>query len=122
MHLAPLPDDPLTDHQPLQRWPSPPQVVVRSKDEWRKGGTLDKALTRACRSGRFGEATPMLYRAVFSDAVLGVAFGYGLNLYDPDRKANLKTIYLFQFGGLNNCQVLTMPNQDPRVQGVGGGR
>jgi hypothetical protein len=64
----------------------------------------------------------MLYRAFFSDGTLGVAFGYGLNLYDPDHKANPSLIYLFQFDGLNNCQVLTIPNQDARVQGAGAAR
>jgi hypothetical protein len=97
-------------------------VVVRSKAEWRNGGTLDKAATAACRSGRLGEITPMLYRAVFSDDVLGVAFGYGLNLHDPDHKADPKKIYLFRFDGLTSCQVLTMPNPDPRVQGLGATR
>jgi len=118
-HLAPPPEgDSATDHPPVVRWPSPPQVVVRAKTGWRQGGTLDKAATAACRAGRFGERTSMLYRAVFDDDVLGVAFGYGLNLYDPDHKADAKTIYLFRFGGLTSCQVLTMPNPDPRVSGA----
>jgi hypothetical protein len=122
MHLVPIPDDPLRDHPPLQRWPTPSQVVVRSKSEWRLGGKRDVAATSACRAGRFHEITPMLYRAFFSDGTLGVAFGYGLNLYDPDHKANPSLIYLFQFDGLNNCQVLTIPNQDARVQGAGAAR
>ncbi len=121
-HLVPLPDDPLSDHQPLQRWSVPTQVVLRSPGEWRKGGRRDAAATMACRAGRFNERTPMLYRAMFSDGVLGVAFGTGLNLYDPDHKADPKAIYLFQFDDLNNCAVLTMPNQDPRLQGGGATR
>jgi hypothetical protein len=118
-HMVPVPDvaEPGNDRLPPMLWSKTPQVVMRSSVGWRKGGKVNKLLTLACRDGRFGERISMLYRAVFKDDVLGVAFGHGLNLYDPDHRADRATIYLFRFGGLNDCQVLTMPNPDPSVQG-----
>lgn len=115
-HLKPPPDDnPNFDIHPPQRWPKTPQVVIRAKSSWRKGGTLDRALSNACANHRFVEIVPMLFRAVFEDDVLGVAFGHGLNLRDLDRKAKIDKIYLFRFGGTTGCEVLSLANPDPRV-------
>ena len=57
----------------------------------------------------------MLFRAIFSDDTLGVAFGHGLNLYDPDHLAKNDLIYLFRFAGTTACEVLTRKNGDARV-------
>jgi hypothetical protein len=112
-HLPPLDGDGAgSDRLTVQRWPKPAQVVIRDKDEWRKAGTVNKDLSLACRAGRFTERLPMMYRAVFPDDVLGVAFGHGLNLKDLDHKAKGNLIYLFRFGATNACVVLTKPNPD----------
>ena len=121
-HLRPPPDDdPNFDLYAPQRWAKTPLVVMRSKAEWRTAGKLDRALSNACAAHRFLEIIPMLYRAVFVDDVLGVAFGHGLNLRDLDRKAKPDMIYLFRFGGTTGCEVVTMKNKDPAVSPPGAG-
>jgi hypothetical protein len=113
-HLTPPPSDaPTSDNTAPQLWPKRPQVVLRAQTPWSKGGKIDRALSEACRNGRFRERTPMLFRAMFTDDVLGVAFGHGLNLRDLDHKGRTDTIYLFRFGDSTACTVLTLPNRDP---------
>ncbi len=121
-HLPPVPENTLpgASQNPPLLWPKKSLVVIRDhKTPWRKSGKPDRALTLACSAGRFTEVTAGQYRAVFSDELLGVAFGHGLNLHDPDRRADPKTIYLFYQDGTNACQVLTRPNPDQRLQGAG---
>ena len=114
-HLAPPPDnDPHFEQNRLMLWPKKPQVVLRDrKKDWRKAGKPDKALTKACRAGRFHEREYLLFRAIYQDDALGVAFGHGLNLYDPDHKGKPEVIYLFWQGGTAMCEVLTTKNLDP---------
>ena len=113
-HLHPPPDDPPTaDQTALMWWPKKPQVVLRSKKEWHTAGKIDRALSQACSNHSFTERVYMAYRAVFADDVLGVAFGHGLNLFDPAHKAKPDQIYLFRFGGTTGCLVLTTRNLDP---------
>ena len=101
------------------RWALPPEVVInKPKDSWRKAGKFDKKLTDACSAGEFREYTPMRFRAQFQDDVLGVAFGHGLNLYDPKRQADRKQIYFFRFGESSGCLVLSTPNKDPQITGA----
>jgi len=116
-HLHPPPDDdPHFEDNRLLLMPKKPQVIIRDrKKEWRKAGKMDKALTKACRAGRFSEFEPLLFRAIYTDDALGVAFGHGLNLYDPDHKARADTIYLFWHGGTAACEVLTTTNLDPNA-------
>lgn len=123
-HLYPPPDDdPHFEQNRLLLMPKKPQVIIRDrKKEWRKAGKMDKALTRACRAGRFREFEPLLFRAIYTDDALGVAFGHGLNLYDPDHKAKPELIYLFWHGGTAACEVMTTTNLDPNaVPGSGSG-
>lgn len=113
-HLQPPPDDDpnFELYAPLW-WAKRPQVVLRAKTGWLAAGKIDRALSNACAGHRFIEIIPMLFRAVFTDDVLGVAFGHGLNLRDLDHKAKPEMIYLFRFGGTTGCEVLTMRNKDP---------
>ena len=69
----------------------------------------------SCRAGRFREREYLLFRAIYKDDALGVAFGHGLNLFDPDRKAKPEKIYLFWRGGSAMCEVLTTSNLDPKA-------
>ncbi|MEI6986129.1 MAG: hypothetical protein WCK65_08375 [Rhodospirillaceae bacterium] len=113
-HMRAPPDDVSGyDRQTPQRWYRPALVALRAKTEWRKAGKVDRDLSNACAAGRFKEVSPMQYRAIYSDDVLGVAFGHGLNLFDPERKAKPGSVYLFRFGGSTACQVLTTKNLDP---------
>ena len=113
-HLHPPPEDPPTFEQTAPMWwPKKPQVVTRANKSWRTAGKVDRALSQACSNHRFTERIFMLFRAVYVDDVLGVAFGHGLNLYDPDHKAKPELIYLFRFGSTTGCLVLTTKNLDP---------
>lgn len=114
-HMAPVPpggyDLPLAP--PVMRFPLPPQlVIVRTKEDWRKIGTVMKPLSDACAARRFREQLPKRFRAVFKGEVLGVAFGHGLNLVDQDRKADPRKIYLFRNGDSTACMVIAIDNQD----------
>ncbi len=116
-HMAPpAEDDPHFEQYRLMMLPKRPQVVARDKTkDWHKAGKPDKELTKACRAGRFHEREYLLFRAIYKEDALGVAFGHGLNLVDPDHKAKADTIYLFWQGGTAMCQVLTTANLDPRA-------
>ena len=123
-HLAPLPpggyDLPLAP--PLVHFPMPPQwVMVRPKEDWRKAGTFDKKLSDACAARKFVEKQGLRFRASFKGEVLGVAFGHGLNLYDPGKLADPKMTYLFRNGDSTYCAVLKMRNEDRAVSGAPAG-
>ncbi|MGQ9365576.1 hypothetical protein [Azospirillum sp. ST 5-10] len=117
-HLAPVPpggyDLPLAP--PVMRFPLPPQwVTIRSDEDWRSAGRIDKELSKACAERRFREMVPMRFRAVFGRDVLGVAFGHGLNLSDAGKLADPRMIYLFRNGDSTGCVVVAMTNEDARV-------
>jgi len=114
-HMPPLPpggyDLPLSP--PVVQFPLPPQwVTIRSKEDWRKAGRIDKKLSDACAARKFRQLLPMRFRAVFRTDVLGVAFGHGLNLVDEGKLADKKMIYLFRNGDSTACVVVAMDNQD----------
>ena len=101
----PQPDSNLPIAPPIVQFPLPPQwVTIRSNEDWRKAGKFEKELSRDCAALRFKEITPLRFRAYFKGEVLGVAFGHGLNLNDPERKADRKKIYLFRNGNTDVCQ------------------
>lgn len=105
---------------PIVQYALPSQwMTIRSKEDWRKAGTFEKELSKDCAALRFGEIEPMRFRAYYKGEVLGVAFGHGLNLRDPGKKADRKKIYLFRNGDSTNCTVQSMDNQDPRVNSAG---
>ena len=117
-HQSPVPpggyDLPLAP--PVVRYPLPPQwVTIRSTQDWRTAGRVEKALSNLCATGKFREQSPLRYRAIFKGEVLGVAFGHGLNLYDPKKQASRKLIYLFRNGDSTGCTVLSLTNEDLRV-------
>nr|WP_247887273.1 hypothetical protein [Azospirillum sp. SYSU D00513] len=116
-HMAPVPpgsDLPIAP--PLTHYALPPQwVTIRSKEDWRKAGRVEKDLSKACAARTFRERIPLRFRAIFGNEVLGVAFGHGLNLHDPKGKADRKLIYLFRNGDSTGCTVVSMTNQDARI-------
>jgi hypothetical protein len=113
-HLSPVPpgqDLPIAP--PMMKYPMPAQwVTIRSNEDWRKAGKFEKELSKDCAARRFREITPMRFRAYFKGEVLSVAFGHGLNLYDPLKKADRKLIYLFHEGDSTACTIQTITNQD----------
>lgn len=120
-HQAPpQPGGSLPIAPPIVQYALPSQwMTIRSKEDWRKAGTFEKELSKDCAALRFGEIEPMRFRAYYNGEVLGVAFGHGLNLRDPGKKADRKKIYLFRNGDSTNCTVQSMDNKDPRVNPAG---
>lgn len=117
-HLPPVPpggyDLPLSP--PVVQFPLPPQwAIIKSTQDWRRAGKFEKDLSRDCAARRFREITPLRFRAFFQGEVLGVAFGHGLNLHDPNKRADRKLIYLFRDGDSTGCTVLSLTNGDARV-------
>jgi len=116
-HMAPVPpgrDLPIAP--PIVHMPMPPQwMMIRSTQDWRKAGKFEKDLSKECAARRFREIEPMRFRAFFQGEVLSVAFGHGLNLHDPGKKADRKLIYLFRNGNSTACTVQSMTNEDARV-------
>ncbi|MBY6262841.1 hypothetical protein EI613_13130 [Azospirillum sp. 412522] len=120
-HQAPpQPGSSLPIAPPIVQYALPSQwMTIRSKEDWRKAGTFEKELSKDCAALRFNEIALMRFRAYYKGEVLGVAFGHGLNLHDPDKKADRKKIYLFRNGDSTGCTVQSVDNQDPRVNPAG---
>ena len=120
-HQAPpQPGSSLPIAPPIVQYALPSQwMTIRSKEDWRKAGKFEKVLSKDCAALRFNEIEPMRFRAYYKGEVLGVAFGHGLNLHDPGKKADRKKIYLFRNGDSTGCTVQSMDNQDPRVNPAG---
>lgn len=120
-HMAPpQPGSSLPIAPPIVQYALPPQwMTIRSKEDWRKAGKFEKDLSKECAALRFNEIESMRFRAYYKGEVLGVAFGHGLNLHDPGKKADRKKIYLFRNGDSTGCTVQSMDNQDPRVNPAG---
>lgn len=120
-HMAPPPPgSSLPIAPPIVQYALPSQwMTIRSKEDWRKAGKFEKELSKDCAALRFNEIEPMRFRAYYKGEVLGVAFGHGLNLHDPGRKADRKKIYLFRNGDSTGCTVQSIDNQDPRVNPAG---
>ena len=122
MHLAPVPpggyDLPLSP--PVVPFPLPAQwVTINSDLDWRQAGRIDPKLSQACANRTFLQQRPLRFRAVYKGQVLGIAFGHGLNLRDPDKLADPRMIYLFRNGDSSGCVVLATPNRDAAVSGAG---
>ena len=102
---------------PVMRYPLPPQVVIDDpKRDWYTVGKINKKLSQACLEHRFGERLPLRFRAFFKNqVVVGVAFGHGLNLWDPGQLAQRDKIYLFRQADVSGCTVAELPNNDPAV-------
>ncbi|WP_042696274.1 hypothetical protein [Azospirillum sp. B506] len=120
-HQAPpQPGSSLPVAPPIVQYALPSQwMTIHSKEDWRKAGSFEKELSKDCAALRFNEIEPMRFRAFYKGEVLGVAFGHGLNLHDPGKKADRKKIYLFRNGDSTNCTVQSVDNQDPRVNPAG---
>ncbi|BAI71085.1 hypothetical protein AZL_004470 [Azospirillum sp. B510] len=120
-HQAPpAPGSSLPIAPPIVQYALPSQwMTIRSKEDWRKAGKFEKELSKECAALRFNEIEPMRFRAFYKGEVLGVAFGHGLNLHDPGKKADPKKIYLFRNGDATGCTVQSLDNQDPRVNPAG---
>lgn len=85
------------------------QKVVRTQlPNWRVGD-IDKTLSRMCSLGEFNQRVPYRFSAQFSGpngaALVGGAKGNGLNLFDPQRKADPDHDYWFFRDRTSDCVV-----------------
>lgn len=101
--------------------------LLDSQSPYWEAGPRDPKLSNACSLGRFNERQMGRYvvRLHAKDggaAVLGVAKGGGLNLWDPDRLAVVSEDYLFRQDGTSACEVFVggrkavLPNGKPPAQ------
>ncbi|HTH97529.1 MAG TPA: hypothetical protein VL574_08945 [Stellaceae bacterium] len=85
------------------------QLVLQSKQPYWIVGDRDDDLSRLCSLGRFNQRIDNQYVARFGgehgEAVLGIAKGTGLNLYDPNHASKPKEDYFFLGDGTSECQV-----------------
>jgi hypothetical protein len=99
--------------------------LLDSQSPYWEAGPRDKQLSQACSLGRFNERQMGRYvvrlhaRTGGGAAVLGVAKGTGVNLWDPDRLAVTTEDYLFRQDGTSACEVFVggrktlLPGQTP---------
>ena len=87
------------------------ETVIDSNSPYWEVGSRDPALSKACVLGRFNQQQIGRYivrlHAKKDDgaAVLGIAKGSGLNLRDPDHRANAAEDYYFRDDGTSSCDV-----------------
>ncbi|MBB6249747.1 hypothetical protein [Nitrospirillum iridis] len=127
-HLGAGPYDP--SPTPAVALPLPPRytmprIVYAFAQPATKMMVLSRALSDACRRGRFIQRVDMLYRAFGpKETPLGVAYGtWAINLVDPDRKREVGMVYFFDKQDTARCAVYTA-RQDvlmPWYYGPGGG-
>lgn len=84
--------------------------LLDSQSPYWEAGPRDQKLSQACSLGRFNERQMgryivRLHAKAGGAAVLGVAKGGGLNLYDPDKLAVATEDYMFRQDGTSACQV-----------------
>ncbi|MDB5360607.1 MAG: hypothetical protein JWO51_1904 [Rhodospirillales bacterium] len=84
--------------------------MLDSQSPYWEAGPRDPKLSQACSLGRFNERqmgryVVRLHAKAGGAAVLGVAKGTGLNLWDPDKLAVATEDYMFRLDGTSACQV-----------------
>ena len=99
--------------------------LLDSQSPYWEAGPRDPKLSQACSLGRFNERQMGRYivrlhaKTGGGAAVLGVAKGTGLNLWDPDKLAVVSEDYLFRQDGTSACEVFVggrknvLPGQTP---------
>jgi len=89
-------------------------VVKRVQGDWTNLGKLDRPMSEACQRGVFKERKPSKMVAISKNATLGVGFGHGLGLVDPQKLADRSKVYYFYHASTSFCQVRSEDNWDPR--------
>lgn len=98
--------------------------LLDSQAPYWEAGPRDPKLSMACSLGRFNERqmgryVVRLHAKAGGAAVLGVAKGNGVNLWDPDQIAVATEDYLFRQDGTSACEVFVggrkalLPGQTP---------
>jgi hypothetical protein len=98
---------------------APPGVdkVVRSDLSYWQVGDIDQALSRLCSVGKFNQRVPYRFVGHFKgpkgSAMLGAAKGNGLNLFDPQHKADKNHDYWFYRDRTADCIVFSAQVKPP---------
>ena len=86
------------------------ETVIDSNAPYWEVGSRDPVLSKACATGRFNQEQIGRYivrlhaKKDNGAAVLGIAKGTGLNLRDPDHRANPAEDYYFRDDGTSSCE------------------
>jgi hypothetical protein len=103
---------------------SPPAVdkVVRTDFAYWQVGNIEQTLSRLCSVGKFNQRVPYRFVGHFKgpkgSAMLGAAKGNGLNLFDPQHKADKNHDYWFYRDRTADCIVFSAAVK-PSAAGAG---
>jgi len=98
---------------------APPAVdkVVKTDFAYWQVGDIDQALSRLCSVGKFNQRVPYRFAGHFKgpkgSALLGAAKGAGLNLADPQHKADKNKDYWFYRDRTAECIVFSAAVKKP---------
>ena len=98
---------------------APPAVdkVVKTDFSYWQVGDINQALSRLCSVGKFNQRVPYRFAGHFKgpkgSALLGAAKGTGLNLFDPQHKADKNHDYWFYRDRTADCIVFSAQVKPP---------
>ena len=102
--------------------PPPVDKVVRSNLPYWQVGDIDQGLSRLCSVGKFNQRVPYRFAGHFRGpkgyALLGAAKGTGLNLVDPQHKADKNHDYWFYRDRTADCIVFSAAVKPPPAGGA----
>ena len=81
------------------------RVLLRRGADLSGLGRPNPKLSRACREGRFRQATDRRFVAVLKDGIYGAAIGQRPGLVDPNGLGQGGIVYVFAGQGTTNCRV-----------------
>jgi hypothetical protein len=114
----PLPDP---EHRGLMSGPAVGKVVRSNLASWQVGN-IEQSLSRLCSLGKFNQRVPYRFAGHFSGpkgaALLGAAKGTGLNLFDPQHKADKGHDYWFYRDRTADCIVFSAAVKPPPSTGA----
>ena len=97
--------------------PPPVDKVVKTDFAYWQVGDIDQALSRLCSVGKFNQRVPYRFAGHFKgpkgSALLGAAKGNGLNLFDPQHKADKNHDYWFYRDRTADCIVFSAQVKQP---------
>jgi hypothetical protein len=112
-HLESLPVNPDPPKAVLPVKPIPERLhrdVYAIRDRVRDFAQVSADLSEACRRGRFIQRLNLLFGVRSADdRPIGVAYGSGVNLHDPDRRSKLDLVYFFDRQDTSLCRVWFAP-------------
>jgi hypothetical protein len=88
----------------------PERIVYRLKGRIRDVAKLDAELSKACRRGAFVQRLNSIFRVRSADdRPIGIGWGSGVNLHDPEKRSHLDKVYLFDRQDTGLCAVWVAP-------------